>query len=88
MRTNKIKCTQGPWEVERTNNDFNGNTYVKIISKEDEIEGNINIVAAAPNLLKALERCKIYLSACKKKTFPVGFIESVENALKKARGDK
>lgn len=47
---------------------------------------NARLIAAAPSLLEALKRARIYLSACKKETFPPGLMDAVESAIEKATG--
>jgi len=54
----EIKHTPGPWTLCSTSSDVQGNTYIRILSKENEIEANYNLIAAAPELLEALENIK------------------------------
>lgn len=92
------KHTPGPWETDR-NNVHSGqiatihhclnNDWVEVWSPnwpadEDEQEANARLIAAAPELLEALEGFVACWDAC---ASPVEFAEKARAAIAKARGE-
>lgn len=50
-----MKHTKRPWKVYITSSDNAGNTYLQVISKKCEINSNINLISAAPEMLEILK---------------------------------
>lgn len=87
----KDKHTEGPWEIQ-------GDTYVTINSliiahcKQDghaslnEAMANARLIAAAPDLLAALERARYGLSNYMTQRDKLVLISDIEAAISRARG--
>lgn len=87
-----MEYTKGPWYRSKSGTcvDLPNGSQIRIIRLADGQSdvADAQLISAAPDMLRALERCRIYLSACNEKTFPANFIECVEGAIAKAKGLK
>lgn len=85
------KFTPGPWQVCRLwiceENDPGHNVGICIIEERDEAPANAHLIAAAPDLYKALQACVEYWRDVDVPC-PPALHDQVTNALHKATGEQ
>lgn len=91
--TKRSGPTPGPWAVGKTSDDTHGNTYAMVCSQAHEVDANLALIAAAPDLLSALKRLTEQLNELGQSDQYLSetlepLIDEPLRAIAKARGDK
>lgn len=95
----KTSFTPGPWHVATRRNEFHservfaaGSRYIACIGGSDDTVGeqkaNAHLIAAAPELLEALERVVAEIIPATENSPMARVIDQASSAIAKARGEK
>jgi len=92
-----MSYTPGPWRVTHTYYDTQwieadcGMSVARIAIVDDGAgcePGNATLIAAAPEMLAVLEELRESASYWSEYDVPVGIVERIESAIRKARGEE
>lgn len=86
------KHTPGPWKVERGNQAIyvsaEGGAVARVFPSDLSDDGNAQLIAAAPELLEALEAMREFCDSNDWGSVPRHLERSIRDALAKAKGEQ